>query len=189
MKNKNYILIVGIINVFIIAFIDHITGNELDVSILYLIPVAYTVWIVGIKRALPLSIITIVIWEIEQIFPHLKSNFQPINFLNMILRLLFFVFAVFVISRIKKDIEIEKQLSRTDFLTGILNRRAFFEVIQDLIQNNQNDAKIYALIYFDIDNFKKINDTYGHRHGDAVILKSVEVMNNILKNYNGFLQE
>jgi diguanylate cyclase (GGDEF)-like protein len=57
-----------------------------------------------------------------------------------------------------------ERLSRTDPLTGLLNRRAFVEVIAAI-------EEPYVLALFDIDRFKMINDTYGHTAGDHVLVE------------------
>lgn len=58
-----------------------------------------------------------------------------------------------------------------DSATGLLNKRAVTDDIQDVIQNanNTKDLKKMYLMIIDIDNFKSVNDTYGHRFGDEVI--------------------
>lgn len=60
--------------------------------------------------------------------------------------------------------ELEK-LASTDFLTGVNNRRNFFTLAKEKIKNEDS---IYAVM-IDIDNFKGINDTYGHKTGDEVL--------------------
>ena len=63
------------------------------------------------------------------------------------------------------------ELSRTDALTGLLNRRAFFEEELprhiDRLQYNKASA---ALIYVDLDHFKQVNDVFGHQKGDDVLI-------------------
>lgn len=54
----------------------------------------------------------------------------------------------------------------TDSLTGICNRRKFLELLQMKIQEARRYAMPLALIFFDIDHFKSVNDTYGHEAGD-----------------------
>ena len=61
-------------------------------------------------------------------------------------------------------------LATTDFLTGVLNRRAFFEKAQDLCANaNAEVGSMLSAIMLDIDHFKRINDTYGHSAGDEAL--------------------
>ncbi len=65
-------------------------------------------------------------------------------------------------------IEKYKKLSRTDLLTGILNKRSYELWCQRLIDECENNDPC-ALAIFDIDNFKKVNDTLGHIIGDKVL--------------------
>jgi two-component system, cell cycle response regulator len=60
------------------------------------------------------------------------------------------------------------RFATTDFLTGLLNRRAFFEMVEELCGRAQKGGAISALIC-DLDHFKQINDTYGHGVGDTVL--------------------
>lgn len=64
-----------------------------------------------------------------------------------------------------------------DFFTGLLNKRACKEYVSDAIASNK-DMHYIAMI--DIDDFKNINDTYGHLYGDKVILKVASIINSTL---------
>jgi GGDEF domain-containing protein len=73
-----------------------------------------------------------------------------------------------------------------DHLTGLLTRRAYDTEIKMIDKNFERENIQYAIIFFDLDHFKNINDTYGHDAGDTVlktfskILKSQETTNNQL---------
>jgi diguanylate cyclase (GGDEF)-like protein len=62
-----------------------------------------------------------------------------------------------------------QQLATTDALTGVANRRHFTDHAADRIALARRDNRRLAAMMIDIDHFKKINDTYGHAVGDAVI--------------------
>jgi len=72
-----------------------------------------------------------------------------------------------------QELEIQTQkaqkLARTDVMTGIWNRRAFLEHGNDMINEAVRYKTHFSLILLDIDNFKKVNDTYGHEAGDLVL--------------------
>jgi diguanylate cyclase (GGDEF)-like protein len=69
-------------------------------------------------------------------------------------------------ARLMREME---QLSRTDTLTGVWNRRAFEETLRrELVRASRHQLPM-SLIMVDIDRFKRINDTYGHRVGDEVL--------------------
>lgn len=71
-----------------------------------------------------------------------------------------------------KTVEELTKLSEEDYMTGLLNRRGGITRITDYIKENP-DSKC-AFIIFDGDNFKKINDTFGHQCGDSVIISSAQ---------------
>jgi two-component system cell cycle response regulator len=60
------------------------------------------------------------------------------------------------------------RLAETDPLTGLLNRRAFFERLNRLLDTPHAASGLTAVL-FDVDHFKRVNDTYGHDVGDAVL--------------------
>ena len=62
-----------------------------------------------------------------------------------------------------------KELASRDPMTGLNNRRSFFEISEELLHLARREAQPITIIMFDLDNFKNINDTYGHAVGDQVI--------------------
>ena len=90
----------------------------------------------------------------------------------------------------EKRKELEKALKRaqTDPLTKLLNFQATMDAINDSLSQNE---KSYALFFIDLDNFKQINDTYGHPVGDQVLqnisgsLKAVSYENDIVGRVGG----
>ena len=64
-------------------------------------------------------------------------------------------------------------LAQTDPLTGCLNRRSLMPATAELIDRARADGKHVAVVMIDLDRFKGINDSYGHRMGDAVLIEVV----------------
>ncbi len=69
-----------------------------------------------------------------------------------------------------------KHLSRTDRLTGLNNRGHWEEELKREYSRHRRYGSTAALVMFDIDHFKKVNDTYGHQAGDKVIQAVAEVV-------------
>lgn len=68
------------------------------------------------------------------------------------------------------------ELSRTDELTGLLNRRAFMEDLHQRHGHMYRVSRMGALLYIDLDNFKPVNDLYGHEAGDRVLKEFASIL-------------
>jgi diguanylate cyclase (GGDEF)-like protein len=84
--------------------------------------------------------------------------------------------------------ELEK-INQRDSLLGIFNRKYFFEFLEKNVK--KENGKKFAIAMIDIDDFKKINDTYGHQFGDKILINTAKVVANgidskdILARYGG----
>jgi len=76
----------------------------------------------------------------------------------------------------KKQLEF---MTITDWLTSIYNRRRFEYVLGLWIKNMRHDP--FCLLFFDIDDFKKVNDTFGHEAGDEVLVKTTEIVSSKIR--------
>lgn len=103
-----------------------------------------------------------------------KSSFL-FFFLNVIL---LFVGVWFIHRYIQKKL---KNLADTDALTGILNRRSFQSIFDVELERCNRYGKVFSFIIFDIDHFKKVNDTFGHKTGDRVLKTVAESVQGILR--------
>lgn len=73
------------------------------------------------------------------------------------------------------------KLASTDGLTGMLNRRAFLAELDKRLGRHLRNGRRGTLIYFDLDNFKKVNDLRGHQAGDEVLKGVAEITRRILR--------
>jgi len=75
--------------------------------------------------------------------------------------------------KLRSSYENSLSMALTDQLTGLYNRRYFEVHLQKLLEKNNESNKALGLLMFDIDNFKSVNDTYGHNEGTLPITTSI----------------
>ncbi|MCW8956361.1 MAG: GGDEF domain-containing protein [Gammaproteobacteria bacterium] len=91
------------------------------------------------------------------------------------------VFAYVFASKMHEQREQLYLLIRKDPLTGIGNRRALDEKLEEYTASQPRTGMIASLIMLDLDHFKKINDIYGHIVGDQILVKFTELINNRIR--------
>jgi diguanylate cyclase (GGDEF)-like protein len=87
---------------------------------------------------------------------------------------------------LKRLNELLEHQATTDPLTGILNRSKFNNTLNAEIQRSKRYALPLSLIMFDVDHFKKINDSYGHHVGDKVLCEIVELVKENIRVHDFF---
>ncbi len=76
------------------------------------------------------------------------------------------------------QVEKHAEAARTDALTGLANRRAFDEEMSRRLERWEKLGETFSIVMFDVDHFKRFNDTYGHQAGDAVLRMMGELLRN-----------
>jgi two-component system cell cycle response regulator len=74
-----------------------------------------------------------------------------------------------------------RALATRDSLTGLYNRHYFNEIISKEIERAKRYGQKLSIIMLDIDNFKHMNDTYGHQHGDGVLRECASILNRAIR--------
>lgn len=89
-----------------------------------------------------------------------------------------------LVSRLQESQKQLKQLSVTDELTGLRNRRYIMERLEDEFQRARRSGKPMGLIMLDLDHFKQINDLHGHQFGDLVLKAVASRMRSSIREYD-----
>ena len=79
-----------------------------------------------------------------------------------------------------------EELARIDELTGVLNRRAFMEALDDEMRRAQRSAQRFSVALLDIDHFKAVNDRHSHQAGDEVLRQTCQAARACLRSTDRF---
>jgi len=160
----------------LIGVIRFLTGPEFALSLFYILPIGLATWYAGKWAGVMVSLASAVSWLIADLnmLPAFSSAFIP--YLNEAFRLTVFLIITLILTKLKRAMDAHKALSRTDPLTGIPNRRAFYDLAEMELNKARRYQKPLSVLYADIDNFKQINDRLGHHIGDALLCSAAKMI-------------
>ena len=162
--------------VILIGLIYYFTGSEFAFSLFFLFPVFMSAWFIGRWAGIFLSVVSTLVWlSADLLSQQIYTRFY-VPFVNEIFRLLVFLIFTEILIRFKKTLERETEYAREDSLTGIPNRRNFFEVSTRELNRARRNREALSIAYIDMDNFKQVNDMFGHKTGDQVLIKIAQTL-------------
>ncbi len=179
---KRFVIPVGIVLLIIVGILDHATGYELSLSVFYLIPIAFVSRCGGMKAAVFMSLMGALTWLVADFASGHPYSHRLIPPWNTLVRFVFFLVVSLSLVHTRSLIESLKESTQTDFLTGIANPRGFVERAQVEIDRCARYARPFSMAYLDLDNFKEINDTFGHSAGDDLLVKVAKLLKGNLRN-------
>ncbi|MDY6862578.1 MAG: diguanylate cyclase [Thermodesulfobacteriota bacterium] len=175
-KFRTLLTISGFIITLFIGIIRFMTGPEFALSLFYLFPICFVTWFAGRFAGILISILSAVTWLIADLTMMDSFSHPSVPYLNETFRLIVFLIITFVVATLKKALEREKISARTDSLTQIANRRAFYELAGIEIERSRRYKYPFTMVSMDVDNFKGINDNFGHKEGDNLLCNVANIL-------------
>jgi len=151
-----------------VGFADVVTGSEIAFSLFYLLPVSLAAWFSGRNLAVAISVVSSLAWAVAEAIAGPTYSTPAVLYWNAAVRLGFFVVVSLMLPQLK-ELDREKATARQDDLTGISNRRHLFESVQAELNRSQRYKRPFVIAYLDLDNFKAVNDQFGHHTGDRLL--------------------
>ena len=174
-QNKPLLVFLGMILICIIGVADYLSGSEFAFSVFYVLPIAMITWGTNRRWGLVSSLISAFVWLAAESVTGQTYSSPLVPIWNSFIRLAFFAIITVLLSSLKNSME----LTRTDQLTTSINARYFYEILQMEIDRFQRSQRPFTIAYIDIDNFKSVNDRFGHPAGDQLL---IQFANSIRKN-------
>lgn len=159
----------GWLAVVAIGWIDYLTGTEFGLSLFYALPIFLVARFSGSRAGTVLAATAVACWFLVLVPEHPYRHDYAIYW-NAMVRAGFFALVV-GFAKTQHELTRQRDAATKDFLTGIANRRGFEEFARREIERGRREGGSMTLAYIDCDDFKSVNDTFGHSVGNDLLAK------------------
>ncbi len=151
-------------------------------SVLYLAPISLTAWFVGRRTGILFSFLGAGLWLGEALLERRPGTTEILEAsINAVLLLAVFLFVSALLSALRAALWRERAAARVDALTQVSNRRGFSELAQAEIERMARYGGRFTVAYLDLDDFKQVNDRFGHETGDRVLVLAAQAIRKSLR--------
>jgi len=174
--SKPTIIAAGLLLVALLGVANYLSGPDVSFLIFYTAPVFLAAWYVGRGAGLLMCAASALTWLLATTgtFDHYSTPLIP--YWNVAVRLGFMLILAHLASAFKMSLEHEREMARKDFLTGTFNGRHFDELADAEINRARRHGHPFTVAYMDVDDFKLVNDRYGHSAGDQLLREMADAL-------------
>jgi diguanylate cyclase (GGDEF)-like protein len=167
-----------------VGFVDLLTDPNLGFSSLYVLPVLIASWRGPRAAGMALATIGAVIWTLAPV-PHLpETTLAFVSLWNLVVRLTTLALVAWLVGELRTQLALAERSARTDHLTGLATRGWFLEHLAREVERAQRYAHPLTIAYIDIDDFKPVNDKFGHRAGDLLLQRIARTLQEQVRDFD-----
>jgi diguanylate cyclase (GGDEF)-like protein len=155
-------------------------GHNYQLYMFFLLPVIIVSWYGSGKAGILISMISVIGWLAADLSMRRGIPFWA-ELVNDLVRLSVLLIVAMMANRLRNALDREHDMARQDTLTGLANRRAFYELGEVETERSRRYKRPFTALFIDLDNFKTVNDTKGHEVGDRLLKTVAEILHSRLR--------
>jgi len=177
---RTFIVLTSAALIVLVAAADYLTGTELRFYIFYWPSIAMASWYVGRRWGLFAVALSTLGSALANGAEWLAVK-PSVLWWNIAVNVASFALLAYMISQLRVLFDWEREAARTDFVTGLPNTRAFYEALGVELSRSRRTRTPLSLAYLDIDDFKQLNDHFGHDAGDRALREIAQTIRRSLR--------
>jgi diguanylate cyclase (GGDEF)-like protein len=168
-RSPVFVYACGLLLILLVGIVDYLSSPDVSFLIFYALPVFGAAWYVGQRAGVLMTAASGLSW-LSTAYANAGHFASPaIAYWNTAVSISFMLVLTHLIASFKRSLVQERNLARTDYLTGAVNGRSFSELAEAEINRARRHGHSFSVAFMDIDDFKLVNDRRGHSAGDRLL--------------------
>lgn len=175
------VVLLALLGVGGIGILDYGFGSGISLFLFYFLPIGIATWYADWMAGASCAIVANLPLLAELASTNYFAGRPGVVAWVLFMRSGSMLVVVYLLNQLSVLLAKEAALARVDVVTGILNRRGFFERLQFTMLLTQRRQLCFALAFIDLDDFKAINDSCGHAEGDRVLRLAARIFEDAIR--------
>lgn len=175
-RGRRFNFVVGVVCLSLVCLVDWLGSDILSFNFFYMFPIVFTTWYSGRRPGQLIAILAAISWTYDN---HVHESHALVW--NILSTIGAFLVIATLVGKVREMWENERTQSRRDPLTGLVNSRAFMEILAYEVARFKRGGVPFSLGYIDLDEFKEVNDRYGHQRGDELLRQVADLFRDNLR--------
>jgi diguanylate cyclase (GGDEF)-like protein len=175
-RTQSFYWCASAVSILVLGSVDYATGFELSFDFFYVAPVAIAGWFLGRVPGLTIAACCTLVWLAADVASGHEYSHPFFYFWNALIRFGTFSIATLLATALRRAIDLARDAARIDHVSGAVNARSFYEWAKAELDRLSRYKSTFTLAYIALDNFKSVNDKFGHSIGDQVLRAVADTM-------------